>query len=132
MKYVGMVDMAMKIWSGFLSYNLARTYGMIGDVENAVNAFKRSISIRASWIKLSSFNYRIRNALSSEYFIAKMSYLKMCEEFSLMKKSELRREYDIIEIEIATYSDVKEGTDPLIKIRMELSKQISIMNEWED
>ena len=62
MKYIGLVDMSMQIWSGFLSYNLARTYGMIGDVENAVNAFKRSISIRESWIKLSSFNYRIRNA----------------------------------------------------------------------
>ena len=56
----------------------------------------------------------------------------MCEELRLMKKNELRREYDKIEIEIATYSDVEEGADPLIKIRRELSKRINIMNEWED
>ena len=128
-KYVGLVDMSMQIWAGFLYYNLARAYEIIDDVKNAETAFRKAVSIRERWIKLSSFNIRIRKALSSEYFISKMSYLKMCEEHSLMSKSEVRQEYGKMEMEIASYGDVEEGVDPLVKIRNELSMRINAIKE---
>lgn len=131
MEYVGKVDMSMQIWAGFLYYNLARTYSMLGEINKASEYYKKTILIRERWLKISAFNIKIRNSLSSEYFLVKMSYLEMCEENKLMAMNDIWYEYDKLEIEISAYSDAENGNDPLAKIRMELSRRKKIIDKPE-
>lgn len=119
--FVGKVDMSMQIWAGFLYYNLARSCMMLDELDDATKFYKKSILIRERWLKLTAFNYKIRNSLSSEYFLSKMSYLVMCEDKGILSVSEICNEYEKLEIEISAYSDVEYGIDPLTKIRNELS-----------
>ncbi len=89
LKYVPLVDMSMHIWSGFLTYNLARIFSECNDHVNSEKYFNKSIKIRSKWLKMSNFNVTVRNSLSYEYFIAKISYLDMCEKFRLMSQEEV-------------------------------------------
>lgn len=117
LKYVSLVDMSMHIWSGFLTYNLARVFSECNDPVNSEKYFKKSIKIRSKWLRMSNFNVTVRNSLSYEYFLAKISYLDMCEKFRLMSQEEVQNEYSYVEKELNTYSDVDSHLDQLVYIR---------------
>ena len=53
LKEVRYVDMALKVWSGFLYYNLGRSYMKQNMVEDADKCFLKAIIIRKSWMKIS-------------------------------------------------------------------------------
>lgn len=124
LKYVGKVDMALQIWSGFLSYNLARAYAMQGSTDLASEYYRRTIRIRTRWLKNSQYNITIRNALSSEYFIAKIDYIDMCGKFGLYTESRMLQDYHNLEIELDTYCDVDDKLEQLLYIRKLLETRI--------
>ena len=115
--YVSLVDMSMQIWSGFLTYNLARVYTEYEDPRNADKYFIKAISIRRGWLECSNFNVTVRNALSYEYFIAKISHLDMCGAHGLMSTEKVQNEYNNVEKELNTYSDIDSKLDQLVYIR---------------
>ena len=45
MRFVSSVDMSQHIWAGFINYNLARVYTAGGDVEQAVEYFRKAVRI---------------------------------------------------------------------------------------
>lgn len=113
----------MQIWGGFLYYNMARTCVLLGDLKNANTLFKKAIRIRERWLKVTSFHTKIRNALSFEYFLAKLSYLEMCDENGLLTKAEIQQEYALLEKEIDSYSEEDNSIETLIEIRKRLNKK---------
>ena len=123
LSYVDRVDMSMQIWAGFLFYNLARTYARQSDPERADQYFKKAIRIRERWLKTSTFNVTIRNALSYEYFLARVAHLEMCEQFVLLTPERVQREFEKLETELNTYSDFGDHADPLTAIRKTLMER---------
>lgn len=117
LKFVTSVDLSMQIWSGFLNYNLARVFSELGDSDKAEKYYKKAIKIRNRWLKTSSYNVTVRNALSFEYFIAKIDYIDMCHKFGLMSSDEVQTEYSYVEKELNAYSDIDDKLDQLIYIR---------------
>lgn len=123
LNFIDRVDTSLQIWSGFLSYNLARVYMRIGDLENAAKMYRYAIKIRERWLKITSLSVRIKNALSSEYFMARIMYLEMQNKYMMLNKEEVQKEYDRLEAELNAYSDFGDEFDPLVKIRKELAKR---------
>lgn len=117
LSHVCLVDMSMQIWSGFLYYNLARTYALQLNASQAEHYFKKAIRIRERWLKTSTYNTTIRNALSSEYFLAKIEYIDMCSNCNLLSPEEVRKELEYLEAELNTYSDFGDKIGPLVRIR---------------
>lgn len=117
LKYVSSVDMSMHIWSGFLTYNLARVYSEYSNPVDAENYFKKTINIRSKWLKNSSFNVTVRNALSYEYFISKIGYLDMCKKYQLMSEAEIQDEYNYVEKELNTYIDIDNKLERLLFVK---------------
>lgn len=132
LKFVTSVDLSMQIWSGFLNYNLARVFSELGDSDKAEKYYKKAIKIRNRWIKTSSYNVTVRNALSFEYFIAKIDYIDMCQKFGLMSSDEIQTEYSYVEKELNAYSDIDDKLDQLIYIRKLLKDRRSEFNYTED
>ena len=116
-QYVSKVDMSLKIWAGFLNYNLARAYAAQNEVEKASGHYLKAIRIRERWLKNSSYNITVRNALSSEYFIAKIDYIDMCRRFKILSDAQIEQEYITIEAELNTYCDVDDKLEQLLYVR---------------
>lgn len=116
LEYVPSVDMSMQIWAGFLNYNYARVLAESGDAD-ADAYYKKVIKIRSRWLKNSHYNITIRNALSYEYFIAKIDHIDAAVKFNLMTPAEVQNEYNYVEKELNTYSEIDEKLDGLIFIR---------------
>lgn len=116
-KYTSKVDMSLKIWAGFLNYNLARAYAVQNEVEKASEHYLKAIRIRERWLKNSSYNITVRNALSSEYFIAKIDYIDMCRKFRILSDEQTEQEYITIEAELNTYCDVDDKLEQLLYVR---------------
>lgn len=116
-QYVSKVDMSLKIWAGFLNYNLARAYAAQNEVEKASEYYLKAIRIRERWLKNSSYNITVRNALSSEYFIAKIDYIDMCRRFKILSDEQIEQEYITIEAELNTYCDVDDKLEQLLYVR---------------
>ena len=125
LKYVSSVDLAMQIWSGFLNYNLARVFSEYDDPDQAKEYYEKAITIRGRWLKASNYNVTVRNALSSEYFIARIDYIDMCRKFDLMSPEEIQDEYSDMEKELDFYSDIDDKIDRLIYVRQLLKNRMS-------
>lgn len=117
LKYAKKVDTSMSVWAGFLYHNIARTYAYQQNIAKASKAFDKAISIRGNWIRHSIFNVTIRNALSYEYFVARIVKLEMQEKSNCLSKNELRRELDNLETELNIYYDTSKEVGPLERIR---------------
>ncbi len=126
MSYINKVDLSLHIWAGFLHYNLARAYSSMGNVEKAKEHFQKGIYIRKRWLSTSHFNVVIRNALSYEYFIAKISFIKFEYQFKLIDEEEVKREYENIETELNTYSDSNDSLESLLRVRKLLHSEIGV------
>ena len=109
--------MSLQIWEGFLTYNLARALAEAGKALESEKYYLKAISVRNRWLKTSNYNSTVRNALSYEYFIARISYLDMSKKFNLMTAEELQIEYDTLEAELNAYSNDDEQLNQLIYIR---------------
>lgn len=120
-RYVSKVDMSLKIWAGFLNYNLARAYAAQNEIEKASEHYIKAIRIRERWLKNSSYNITVRNALSSEYFIAKIDYIDMCRKFQLLSEEKVELEYATIEAELNIYCDVDDKLEQLLYVRKVLN-----------
>lgn len=122
LKYAKKVDTSMSVWAGFLYHNLARTYARQNDWEKAKTAFDKAISIRGKWIRNTAFNVTIRNALSYEYFVAKIAKLEMLEKSRCMSEDEMRRAIENLETELNTYHDTGKEVGALERIRVFISE----------
>lgn len=114
--YVTHVNMFLEIWVGFLKYNLARAYAAQNEVEKANGYYLDAINIRESRLKNSSYNITVRNALSSDYFIAKIDYIDMCRRFKILSDEKIEQEYITIEAELNTYCDVDDKLKQLLYV----------------
>ena len=123
------VDASMQVWSGFLYFNLARSYEIVGDLKNAEKLYRDAIKIRERWLKITSLSVKIKNALSSEYFIARIMYLEMQDRYKMLDKEEIQKEYDKLEMEINAYSDFGNEFDPLTKIRRKLAERKAVSGQ---
>ena len=78
--------------------------------------------MREDWLRTDKYNVIVRNALSSEYFIAKMDYNSMRKKADRLSTEEALREFDNIEIELNTYCDVEDTLEQLLYVRKLLNK----------
>lgn len=115
--FVSKVDMSLNIWSGFLHYNLARVNMEKQNLENATKFFEKAIRIREKWLKNAKYNVTVRNALSYEYFIAKIDYIDMRKKYKIVSDEQIKCEYEYVSAELNTYSNMDEKIDQLIYIR---------------
>lgn len=123
MDYVGRVDMSMKIWAGFINYNIARAIERNGNINESEKYYKTAIRIREGWIKCTNYNITVRNALSFEYFIARIDYLEMRRKNNLISEIDARKEYEDIENELDMYSDVEDKLEQLLFVRRLLKEK---------
>ena len=126
--YVKSIDMSMQIWTGYLTYNIARVLSECNSHAEAEKYFEESIQIRRNWLRISSYNMTVRNALSYEYFIAKISYLDMCQKYRLMSRDEIQTEYSLVENELDNYSNADSNLGSLDYIRQLLKDRKSQNN----
>lgn len=127
--FIDRIDASMQVWSGFLYFNLARSYEIVGDLKNAEKMYKGAIKIRKRWLKITSLSVKIKNTLSSEYFIARIMYLEMQDKYKMLDKEEIQKEYDKLEMEINAYSDFGNEFDPLTKIRRKLAERKAVSGQ---
>ncbi len=71
----------------------------------------------------------MRNALLSEYFIAKIDYIDMCKKFQLLSGEQIEQEYIAIEAELNTYCDVDDKLEQLLYVRRLLQSKKMICYE---
>lgn len=126
-EYLDKVDLGLNVWSGFLYYNIARLYGKLWEcgsdivsLDDISNAYLRAISNRKRWLSVSGFNSMIQNALSYEYFIAKIDYIHQLNEFGTKSKDYIRDEYQKIEGEIESYCNSDEQLERLMYVQEKL------------
>ena len=91
--------------------------------------YKGAIKIRKRWLKITSLSVKIKNTLSSEYFIARIMYLEMQDKYKMLDKEEIQKEYDKLEMEINAYSDFGNEFDPLTKIRRKLAERKAVSGQ---
>lgn len=118
------VDLSMQVWAGFLTYNLARAYGAQGELEKAEDAYLEAIRIRESWIRTSAFHLIIRNALSTEYFLAKINYVNMCRENRILDEDACRQEYHDIKTELDGYCNEDICLDQVLFVRQMIEEKL--------
>jgi len=123
MEYVDKVDMSLRVWSGFLTFNIARVYSKMKDAEKMVEFFETSIAIREGWLRSSKYNITTRNALSYEYFLVRVYYIGQREAFHIITKEQMIQEYRDVENELNAYSDIDEKLDQLIQIRKMITER---------
>lgn len=119
------VDLGINIWHGFISYNLARAYAAQEKYDEADRYYIEAIDMREDWLRTDKYNVIVRNALSSEYFIAKIDRTYMHKKTKRLSIEEVLREFDNIEIELNTYFDVDDALGQLLYVRKLLNKRKS-------
>lgn len=128
-KFLDKVDLGLNVWGGFLYYNIARLYSKIleqtKDIitsDEMINAYLQAIFIRKKWISNTGFNSMIQNALSYEYFIAKLDYIHQMKLMNLKTADEVQSEYQKLEGEIESYCNYDEKLERLVFIQEKLRK----------
>ncbi len=127
--YTASVDMSLQIWSGFLQYNLARVNGLLGEVEKSIEHYQKAIKIRKRWLQNSQYNITIRNALSYEYFIAKIDYVNTLYKTQKIDEKAFLLEYQTMETELTAYSDKNDSIERLLFIKKLLKNKSNEINE---
>lgn len=123
--YVGKVDLSLKIWAGFLYFNLGRAYEHLYSIKpqekewlsKANAAVTKAIFIRERWKQANCFSDQIKYSLSYEYFVAKLEYIKMCQRNILKTEEELYAEYHLLVNELDTFCNREEKLEALHQIR---------------
>lgn len=122
--YAERTDLGLRIWSGFVGYNLARCYlrqyhleGNVADAKNAQRFFSFASIIRKSWLKQTAFNPVIRSALSYEYFICKIDEINAAKILGPKSDEEIAREYALLERELESFLLKSEQLERLVFIQ---------------
>ena len=123
-EYVDKVDLSLRVWSGFLYYNLGRLYGKIREIDpNAVSvdlmmeAYKKAVSIRKRWLNVPGCHGVVRNALSYEYFIAKLDQINQMKILGIKDADEIAKEYGRVECELENYCNAEERLERLVFVK---------------
>ncbi len=124
LNYTNAIDSSMRIWAGFINYNLARVSCECNDLAASEHYFTMAIMIRSKWLNENKYNITVRNALSFEYFIARINQIDMWRRFNLKTPDEIRLEYSYVKKELDQYSDIDNKLDKLISIRQMLDERI--------
>lgn len=127
-EYLDKVDLGLSVWGGFLYYNTARLYGKIlakaetsiVSNEDVINAYLRAITIRKKWLSGATFNSIIQNALSYEYFIAKLDYINQMKIMNLKTANDIQNECCRVEGEIESYCNKDEKLERLLYVQERL------------
>lgn len=129
-EYADYTDLGLKIWPGFIGYNLARcyllqyrTWGKAEDAKNAQKYFSIASVIRKSWLKQSGFSQVIRSALSYEYFICKIEEINSHNLLAKKTAEEVAQEYKLLERELESYMLKSEQLERLVFVQNLLEKR---------
>lgn len=122
--YAEHTDLGLRIWSGFVGYNLARCHllqyrlwSQPEDAKNALKYFSFASIIRKSWLKQTSFHQVIRSALSYEYFICKIDEINANTALNRKSPEEIAREYALLERELESFLLKSEQLERLVFIQ---------------
>lgn len=128
-EYLDKVDLGLNVWGGFLYYNIARLYSKMlehqeSDIssEDVIRAYLQAITIRKKWLSGTSFNSMVQNALSYEYFIAKLDYIHQMQVMNLKTPDDIENEYCKVEGEIESYCNEDEKLERLLYVQDKLRK----------
>ena len=128
-EYLDKVDLSLSVWGGFLYFNLARVYAKIlaespsdMDGETVLETFERAIAVRKKWLTATGFNSMIQNAMSYEYFIAKIEYVHQMKVLNAKSAMQIDAEYKKLEGEIESYCNNDEKLERLIFVQEMLNK----------
>lgn len=128
--YADDTDLGLKIWSGFVRYNLARCYLLQyqlwhkpEDAQLAQKHFTGACLIRKNWLKQSEFHQVIRSALSYEYFICKLDEINARRLLQQKSYEEVQQEYLLLERELETYMLKSEQLERLVFIQSLLEQR---------
>ncbi len=129
-EYADYTDLGLKIWSGFISYNLARCYMLqysiwsnTEDAKNAQRYFSVASIIRKAWLKQGGFNQVIRSALSYEYFICKIEEINSHSLLNHKSSEEITQEYRLLERELESYLLKSEQLERLVFVQNLLTER---------
>ena len=127
-RYVNLVDDSMRIWEGFVRFNLARAterqLEFTPDSENqgeVLLQYKRATRLRKSWITGRQFDLEIKNALSYEYFLAKLECIRFSHQ---VVEKDLQRgvqECEQLNAELEIYYDQEEKLEKLGEIQKRIT-----------
>jgi len=127
-EYIGKVDGSLRIWEGFLVFNLARCearrFRLTGDEEmkeTIAADYERAVHCRRRWLRSTAFDISIRNALSYEYFQASLACIRVCEEFGMMTHSEANELLQERLEELEEYYNSEHNLEKLSQIRSEMT-----------
>ncbi len=114
-EYADLIGFNLKLWSGFVLYNLGGAYDKLNDiepnkayVEKANYYFKEAIKERKKWLTPKTFNENVKYTLSYEYFIAKLDHLNFMAKNDVQPLEQICKEYEKVDGEIGAYRD-KDG-----------------------
>lgn len=122
--YAGNTDLGLRIWPGFVKYNLARCYLLQynlwqnpEDAQLALDHFADACHIRKKWLKQSRFHQVIRSALSYEYFICKLDEINARRLLQNKSTEDMAQECLLLERELETYMLKSEQLERLVFIQ---------------
>lgn len=127
--YVPKIENDIHVWSGFMTFNIARAYGMRyeitgnkEDLEKSLDMFELAERFRKEWLDIEYSSSIFKSALSYEYFIARVHHLNFLTKNNLeteKDRDKLRKE---IENDLETYSNQEMKVERLIYIKHLLSE----------
>ncbi len=123
-EYLDRLDLSLSVWGGFLYFNLARLYAVIlkvrpdqMDAQTVLETFERAIAVRKKWLTATGFNSMIQNAMSYEYFIAKIEYVHQLKVLNEKPTEEIEAEYKKLEGEIESFCTSDEKLERLMFVQ---------------
>lgn len=123
-RYADHTDLGLRIWPGFVKYNLARCYLLQynlwqnpEDAQLALDYFDDACRIRKRWLKQSRFHQVIRSALSYEYFICKLDEINARCVLQNKTPEDMVQEYLLLERELEAYMLRSEQLERLVFIQ---------------
>ncbi len=129
-EYADYTDLGLKIWSGFVGYNLARCYALQynlwqkdEDAKMAQKYFAIASVIRKGWLKQNEFNQVIRSALSYEYFLCKIEEINSYKLLNRKTNEEILQEYKLLERELESYILKSEQLERLVFVQTLLEQR---------
>lgn len=121
-------DSNLGFWRGYLEYNLSRAYREIfllgnGDsyADQAERLLSSAVLTRRKWVKIPEYPPVFRNALSYEYFLARIEQVRLARDRGRKSSQWIKDQIDRIGLEVDVYYSDGEALNQFSEIQSTLA-----------
>lgn len=101
--YTSKVDMHLQVWEMFITFNLARVYEELGEIEKAFKNYAITVTLRQCLAESPFFSNTIKQNLLYEYYLAQISYIDASFRNECFSEDDAQTKYRLVFEELETH-----------------------------